>query len=131
MNYDRFINQRVKDLPKSGIRRFFDIALYLNGRFSLSYDPGEEIIVTIGASEAIDLAMRTVVSAGDEVLIPSPCYVSYAPAVLLSGGIPVAVNARAEDGFKLTPSLIEGAVTPRTKAIIMAYPNNPTGAIMT
>ena len=182
MNYDRFINQRVKDLPKSGIRRFFDIAselddcislgvgepdfvtpweirdaaiksvqagrtqytsnagllslreeiaLYLNGRFSLSYDPGEEIIVTIGASEAIDLAMRTVVSAGDEVLIPSPCYVSYAPAVLLSGGIPVAVNARAEDGFKLTPSLIEWAVTPRTKAIIMAYPNNPTGAIMT
>lgn len=108
-----------------------EIAGYLSARFNAVYEPSSEIIVTIGASEAIDLALRTLVCPGDEVLIPSPSYVSYAPNAAITGGVAVAVETSAENGFALTPELLEKAITPRSKALILPYPNNPTGAIMT
>ena len=107
------------------------IAKYLDYRFSLSYEPKDEMIVTIGASEAIDLAMRTFISPGDEVIIPDPSYVSYVPNVRLVGGVPVPVKTKVEDDFALTPQALESAVTPKSKILILPYPNNPTGAIMT
>lgn len=108
-----------------------EIAGYLSARFNAVYEPDSEIIVTIGASEAIDLALRTLVRPGDEVLIPSPSYVSYAPNAAITGGVAVAVETSAKNGFALTPELLEKAITPRSKALILPYPNNPTGAIMT
>lgn len=108
-----------------------EIAGYLSARFNAVYEPGSEIIVTIGASEAIDLALRTLVRPGDEVLIPSPSYVSYAPNAAITGGVAVPVETSAKNGFALTPELLEKAITPRSKALILPYPNNPTGAIMT
>ena len=108
-----------------------EISLYLSERYHISYDPQKEILVTIGASEAIDLALRALVSAGDEVLVPDPSYVSYAPGVIFAGGVPVPVTTRQEDDFRLKPELLEQAITPRTKLLILPYPNNPTGAIMT
>lgn len=182
MNYEKIINKNVRELPKSGIRRFFDIAsemkdcislgvgepdfvtpweirdgaiksiqagrtqytsnagllsfreeiaYYMQSRYDVTYDAKSEIIVTIGASEAIDLALRTVVSAGDEVLVPSPSYVSYLPSVALTGATAVPVEPSADDEFKLTPEVLERAITDKTKALIFPYPNNPTGAIMT
>lgn len=107
------------------------IAAYLQYRFSLSYDANDEILVTIGASEAIDLALRSLVSESDEVLIPDPGYVSYAPGVQLTGGTPVPVPTSANYGFKLKVEELEKAITPKTKVLILCYPNNPTGAIMT
>ena len=107
-----------------------EIAAYLDDRFSLSYDPATDIVVTIGASEAIDLALRTVCSPGDEVLVPEPSYVSYAPGVIFAGGSPVPVVTRESDDFRLKPEALEAAITPHTKALILPYPNNPTGAIM-
>ena len=107
-----------------------EIALYLSGRYQISYQPEDEILVTIGASEAIDLALRALVSDGDEVLVPDPSYVSYAPGVIFAGGVPVPVATRQEDDFRLKADLLEKAVTPRTKLLILPYPNNPTGAIM-
>ncbi|MBQ8658128.1 MAG: aminotransferase class I/II-fold pyridoxal phosphate-dependent enzyme [Clostridia bacterium] len=106
------------------------ISRYLFERFSLEYSP-KNIIVTVGGSEAIDLALRACVERGDEILIPDPAYVSYAPLVSMSDGKPVAVECREEDNFALTPALLEKAITKKTKAIILTYPNNPTGAIMT
>ena len=106
------------------------ISRYLAERFSVDY-PADRIIVTIGASEGIDLALRTTCDMGDEVLVPDPAYVSYAPIISLCGGVPVSVRCRAENGFIMTPEALEAAVTPRTKAVILAYPNNPTGGIMT
>lgn len=106
------------------------ISRYLAERFSVNYPP-ERTIVTVGASEAIDLALRAVCDDGDEILIPEPSYVSYAPAVTLAGGTPVAVKCVAANDFILTPDLLEKAITPKTKAVIIAYPNNPTGAVMT
>lgn len=106
------------------------ISRYLAERFSVNYPP-ERTIVTVGASEAIDLALRAVCDDGDEILIPEPSYVSYAPAVTLAGGTPVAVKCVAANDFILTPDLLEKAITPKTKAVILAYPNNPTGAVMT
>lgn len=182
MKYEEKLVQRVTDLPKSGIRKFFDIAstlddcvslgvgepdfvtpweirdaaikamqagrtqytsnagllslrkeiaFYLSSRFGVSYEPETEIIATIGASEAIDLSLRTLVESGDEVLIPSPSYVSYEPNVRLVGGVPVPLLTTVDNQFKLTPELIESAITEKTKVIILPYPNNPTGAIMT
>ena len=107
-----------------------NICRYLKERFDVNYSP-EHIIVTVGASEAIDLVLRAVCDPGDEILVPSPCYVSYAPLVFMAGGVPVPLNCVAENEFIVTPELIAGACTPKTKAIILAYPNNPTGAIMT
>ena len=106
------------------------ISRYLNERFSLEYDPAH-ILVTVGGSEAIDLALRACVESGDEVLIPDPAYVSYSPLVAMSDGVPGAVQCREEDNFVLRPEYLEQAVTDKTKAIILTYPNNPTGAIMT
>lgn len=107
-----------------------EIAFYLSSRFGISYQPEDEILVTIGASEAIDLALRALISDGDEVLVPDPSYVSYAPGVIFAGGVPVPVRTRQEDDFRLKPDILEQAVTPRTKLLILPYPNNPTGAIM-
>lgn len=181
MNYDKFINKKVAAIPKSGIRKFFDIvatmpdaislgvgepdfvtpweyrkeaiisiksgdthytanrglaplldeiALYLKTRFNLEYTPNQDIIVTVGASEGIDLALRSLVTDGDEVLIPEPSYVSYCPNVTLTGGVAVPIVTEASDGFKLHAQEIERAVTPKTKLLILPYPNNPTGATL-
>ena len=107
-----------------------EISRYLDRRFSLTYDPKTEIVVTVGGSEAIDVAMRTVLSPGDEVIIPTPCFVCYEPLCKLTGATPVIVETRHEDKFKLTPELLEAAITEKTKMLVLAYPNNPTGAIM-
>ena len=107
------------------------ISEYLQERFSLKYDARSEILVTFGASEAIDLALRTIVSPGDEVLVPEPCYVSYSPCVQLAGGTSIAVPTSAKHSFKLRVEELEKVITPKTKALILCYPNNPTGAIMT
>ncbi len=107
------------------------IAAYLRMRYRVTYSPKDEILVTVGASEGIDLAMRAIVCPGDDVLIPEPSYVSYAPAVTFSGGTPVPVKTSAQDCFALTPAALRAAITPRTKALILPYPNNPTGGVMT
>ena len=178
---NNFLNQRVRDLKPSGIRKFFDIvsemqgaislgvgepdfvtpwhirnaairsvqrgytqytgnrgllrlreliARYLGERFSADY-PAENVIVTVGASEGIDLVLRAVCDAGDEILVPEPSYVSYLPCVTLAGGTAVPVRCVRENGFILTPQMLESAITPRTKAVILPYPNNPTGGVMT
>ena len=106
------------------------VSTYLNERFGLEYDP-KHILITVGGSEAIDLALRACIEHGDEILVPDPAYVSYAPLVSLSDGVPVHVECREEDNFVLKPEYLEKAITPKTKAIILTYPNNPTGAIMT
>ncbi len=108
-----------------------EICNYMERRFGLRYDPKTEALVTVGGSEAIDITVRAVVRAGDEVIIPEPCFVCYAPIVSLAGGIPVKLPLRYEDKFKLTPELLKGAITERTKLLVLAFPNNPTGAIMT
>lgn len=108
-----------------------EISIYLNRRFKLNYNPKNEIIVTVGGSEAIDIALRCLVSAGDEVIIPEPCFVAYKPCTVLAGATPVIINLREEDQFRLTPELLEQAITKNTKVLILPFPNNPTGAIMT
>ena len=183
MSFDpnRYLNQRVAAVPKSGIRKFFDvaatipgaislgvgepdfvtpyhirnaainsildgetqytsnwgllelrqeIAAYVENRFHISYDPKNEILVTVGASEGIDLALRALLNPGDEVLVPEPSYVSYAPCVIFAGGTPVAVPTSEANNFVLTPEALEKAVTAKTKALILPYPNNPTGGIL-
>ncbi len=177
-----FISQRVRSVPPSGIRRFFDIAAtmddvislgigepdfvtpepilragihsleqgethytsnsgilelrqalsrYLERLYGISYDPGDELLITVGVSEAMYLAMTATINPGDEVIIPEPCFVSYAPEVVFAGGKPVMVPTRVEEDFQVTGATVEAAVTPRTKAILIGYPNNPTGAVMT
>ena len=107
-----------------------EIALYLSDRYHISYQPEDEILVTIGASEAIDLALRALISENDEVLVPDPSYVSYSPGVVFAGGVPVPVQTKQEDDFRLKADALEAAVTSKTKLLILPYPNNPTGAIM-
>ncbi|OAB40887.1 pyridoxal phosphate-dependent aminotransferase [Paenibacillus glacialis] len=177
-----WIAPRVRDIPPSGIRAFFDlsagsediislgvgepdfvtpehireacmqalrqgstsytpnaglpelreeIANYLQNNFNLRYDPASEVLVTVGSSEALDLALRAFTAPGDEILLPSPSYIAYSPIGYLNGGTVVEVEARAEDGFKLTAEALRRAVTPRSKLLMLNYPNNPTGAIMT
>ena len=106
------------------------IADYLNRRFSLSYDSKNEIIVTVGRSEAIDMAMRAIIDPGDEVIIPMPSYVCYEPMTQLLGAVPVTINTESENSFKLTAQELKKAITPRTKALILPFPNNPTGAVL-
>lgn len=181
MDYSRYVNPAIAAVPKSGIRKFFDVAAtmpdaislgvgepdfvtpyhirnaainsildgetaytsnwgllslrkeiahYLKQRYTLAYAPVTEILVTVGASEGIDLALRTILRPGDEVLVPEPSYVSYCPSVIFAGGVAVPVKTSAELGFVLTPEALEEAVTPKTRAIILPYPNNPTGAII-
>ena len=107
------------------------IAAYLRMRYRVTYSPKDEILVTVGASEGIDLAMRALVCPGDEVLIPEPSYVSYAPTVIFAGGTPVPVKTYAEDCFAMTSEALKSAITEKTKALILPYPNNPTGGVMT
>lgn len=177
----RYMNPEIMAVPKSGIRKFFDvaatmpgaislgvgepdfvtpyhirdaainslldgetqytsnwgllslreeIAYYMKNRFGVKYDPKNEILVTVGASEGIDLSLRVITNPGDEILIPEPSYVSYAPGVVFAGGTPVPMPTYEADAFALTPEAVEAAITPRTKAIILPYPNNPTGAVV-
>lgn len=107
-----------------------EISRYLERRFGLRYDPMSQVLITVGGSEAIDMCIRTLVQPGDEVIIPEPCFVCYEPITTLSGGVPVPVPCRAEDAFRLRAEALAAAITPRTKLLIMPFPNNPTGAVM-
>ena len=107
------------------------IAEYLDRRFGLHYDAAHEICVTVGGSEAIDMGIRALLDPGDEVIIPVPSFVCYAPLVTMAGGTPILLEMRPEDHFKLTPERLSAAITPRTKLLVLPYPNNPTGAILT
>lgn len=182
MNVSDRINPVVRDIPPSGIRKFFDIltemkdaislgvgepdfitpwrvreagiyslekgrthytsnwglaelreeiSRYTSRKYNIQYDPKDEIIVTVGGSEGIDIALRALAGAGDEVLVQQPCFVSYEPCVKFCGATPVIIKTREENQFKLTAQEIEKNITPRTKVLIMSFPNNPTGAIMT
>lgn len=107
-----------------------EISAYMERKYNVTYNPKNEIFVTVGGSEAIDAFIRAVVSSGDEVIIPQPSYVCYEPITLLAGGTPVILNTKAENDFKVTPEELKNAITPKTKLLILPYPCNPTGAIM-
>ncbi len=177
----KYLSPLVRDIPPSGIRKFFDlvsgskdiislgvgepdfitpwhvreacvysleqgrttythnaglpelresIAEYLNHQFNVKYEPSNEVLVTVGGSEAIDLALRALISPGDEVLIPEPCYISYSPITSIGGGIAVGIETSAKDAFKLTAASLKAKITPKSKVLILCYPSNPTGAIM-
>lgn len=182
MIVEKMILPKVKDLPPSGIRKYFDminemkdvislgvgepdyttpwniseagiyslekghthyssnagllrlreeIARYVKRKYHLDYEYQSQVLVTVGGSEGIDLALRALAGPGDEVIIPEPSFVAYQGCTRLTGATPVTINLRAEDQFKLTPELLEKALSPRTKVVIIPFPNNPTGAIMT
>ena len=105
------------------------ISSYLKEREGLEYDPANQVLITVGVSEGMDLAMRAILNPGDEVIVPEPCYVSYKPCVQFAGGVPVAVPSYAENAFTVAPEQIEAAITDNTKAILISYPTNPTGAV--
>jgi aminotransferase len=179
---DRALSERVRAVPPSGIRRFFDIlatmtdvislgvgepdfdtprsiveagveslregrthytsnygtvelrralSRHLEARYGVGYDPATELLITVGASEAVDLALRATCDPGDEVILHEPSYVAYVPAIVFAGGVPVHVPTRFEDDFALDPDAVEAAITPRTKALFLGYPCNPTGAVLT
>lgn len=129
---DSLENGRTYYTSNSGLMTLRqEISKYLNRRFGLSYNPKDEILVTVGGSEAIDLAIRACVNDGDEVIIPVPSFVCYGPMVTMAGGTPVYLETVEKDNFKLTPERLRSVITPRTKMLILPYPNNPTGAIMT
>lgn len=107
-----------------------EISNYLNRRFELKYDPLTQVVVTVGGSEAIDLFIRSVIKPGDEVLIPEPSFVCYSPITALAGGVPVPIVTKAENEFRLTPDELRAAITPKTKVLVLPFPNNPTGAVM-
>ena len=108
-----------------------EICLYLKRRCNISYDAAKEVLITVGGSEAIDLAMRAMLDPGDEVLIPQPCFVSYLPCAILAGGVPVTISLKEENQFRLTKQELLDAITDKTKILVLPFPNNPTGAIMT
>lgn len=121
---------RTKYTANSGLKELRgEICNYLQRRFDLHYKE-ENVLVTVGGSEAIDLTIRAVVQPGDEVIIPEPCFVCYEPITQLTGGVPVHIATRVEDQFRLTADQLRAAITPRTKLLIFPYPNNPTGAVM-
>ncbi len=181
IDYDSFINQSIKGVKPSGIRKFFDIAIemdnvislsigepdfktpwhireagirslekgktwyspnrgfmklreeichYYKRRFNVFYNPEDEVVVTVGGSEGIDLALRTIVERGDEVLIPQPAFVCYEPLTYMAGGKPVFIETKAENNFRLTKEELENSITDKTKVLVLPFPNNPTGAIM-
>jgi len=181
MRIEEMIADKVRDIPPSGIRKFFDIVTemgdaislgvgepdfdtpwhireegiyslekgqtvytsnagimelreeickYIQRRFDLTYAPKTQSLITVGGSEGIDLILRTIIEAGDEILIPEPSFVSYKPCTVFAGGVPVPIATKMENSFKLTAQELEEHITPKTKAIILSYPNNPTGAIM-
>ena len=107
-----------------------EVSKYLKRKINTHYDPTDEIMVTVGGSEGIDAALRAMIDEGDEVLIPQPCYVSYDPCTVLAGGVPVPINLKAENDFRLTKEELEEAITDKTKILILPFPNNPTGAVM-
>jgi len=108
-----------------------ELSRYLKANYSLEYDPGAELLITVGVSEAMDLVMRAIINPGDEVIMPDPCYVAYSASVILAGGTPVMVPTDEENSFEVSAADIEMRVTPKTKAILIGYPSNPTGAVMT
>ena len=108
-----------------------EVAKYQHRWFGLEYDSVSEVMITIGGSEAIDGALRAMIDDGDEVILPQPSYVSYEPCIVLANGVPVIVELEERDSFKLTKEKLEAAITDKTKILIMPFPNNPTGAIMT
>mgnify|MGYP000782615097 CR=1 FL=1 len=122
---------RTRYTANAGLKELrAEICRYLERRMHLHYDPLREVLVTVGGSEAIDMCIRTLVQPGDEVIIPEPCFVCYEPITTLSGGVPVHVACRQEDVFRLRADALKAAITPRTKLVIMPFPNNPTGAVM-
>ena len=182
MDFEKIVNPIVKDIPPSGIRKFFDLANQMEGvislgvgepdfatpwtireaaiysiekgrtfytanrgllelrqeisnyyyrRFGVHYDPEKEIIVTVGGSEGIDIAVRALMNPGDEMIILDPGYVAYEPSVILSGGVPVRIHLEEKDEFKLTPEKLKAAITPKTKVMLINFPSNPTGGAMT
>ncbi len=121
---------KTKYTANAGIKELrAEICRYLARRMDLEYQP-ENVLVTVGGSEAIDLTIRALVSPGDEVIIPEPCFVCYEPITQLTGGVPVPIATKAEDEFRLTPEALRAAITPRTKLLVLPFPNNPTGAVM-
>lgn len=121
----------TKYTPNAGITLLRqEICKYMQRHYQLTYDYANEVLVTVGGSEAIDLCLRSVLNAGDEVLIPEPSFVCYRPLTTLAGGVPVGIETVAEEKFRLTPDRLKAAITPRTKVLILPYPNNPTGGIM-
>ncbi|HNX40520.1 MAG TPA: aminotransferase class I/II-fold pyridoxal phosphate-dependent enzyme [Methanothrix sp.] len=181
-NSEAHLNRTVKDMPPSGIRKFFDLVSEMEGAISLGvgepdfvtpwhvreaciyslesgvthytsnkgmpelrqaicdqmkqnsgldYDPAEQILITTGVSEAVDLAFRATLNSGDEAVVPEPCYVAYTPDIVLAGGVAKAAPTRLENEFRLQPEDVSAAVTDKTRALLLSYPNNPTGAIMT
>ena len=122
---------RTRYTSNAGLKELrAEISRYLERRMNLRYDPMRQILVTVGGSEAIDMCIRTLVKPGDEVIIPEPCFVCYEPITTLSGGVPVHVACRQEDEFRLRAEALKAAITPKTKLVIMPFPNNPTGAVM-
>ncbi|WP_046215114.1 aminotransferase class I/II-fold pyridoxal phosphate-dependent enzyme [Paenibacillus wulumuqiensis] len=122
---------RTEYTPNAGLLELREsIAGYLNTSYQLDYDPVHEMMVTIGSSEALDLALRVLINPGDEILVPSPCYVSYSPITGLCSGRTVEIETQANNGFKLTAAELESKITPRSKLLILSYPSNPTGGIM-
>lgn len=181
IDYDKLMSPVVRQIPPSGIRKFFDVAnelddavslgvgepdfitpwaireagiyslergrtyytsnagllelreeicKYNDRKFGVSYDPLKEVLVTVGGSEAIDLMIRCVVNPGDEVLIPEPSFVCYKPCAVMAGGVPVTIETKEEDSFRLLPEQLKEKITDKTKLLILPYPNNPTGAVM-
>lgn len=180
INYDKVLNDTIKQIPPSGIRKFFDLAAsmddvislgvgepdfatpwaireagiyslergrtfytanagllelreeicrYTERKYSVKYNP-DEVIVTVGGSEAIDLMIRSVINPGDEVIVPEPSFVCYKPITRLAGGVPVVIETLEKDNFRLTPEQLRAAITPKTKLLILPFPNNPTGGVM-
>ena len=113
-----------------GLKELTRLISEYEARFGVRYDPATEVMVTVGASEGIDLALRALIEPGDEVLVPDPSYVSYMPCVAFAGGVCVPVKTTAENGFRLTADMLKARITPKTKAVIFPYPNNPTGGVM-
>jgi len=107
-----------------------ELSKHLSSLYGVAYSPADELLITVGVSEALYLALLTAVDLGDEVIVPEPCFVSYKPGVIFAGGTPVTVEAKVENGFEITAAEIEGKITPKTKALLIGYPNNPTGAVM-
>ncbi len=181
MNYDNILNERIRNIKPSGIRKFFDIleemtdaislgigepdfvtpwhirdagiyslerghtkytsnagmlqlrreiSAYLNRRFDLQYDYASQILVTVGGSEAIDLALRVLVNPGDEVIVPVPSFVCYGPLAEMAGGVPKYLTLKAENEFRLTPEELKSAITDKTKVLVLPFPSNPTGGTM-
>ncbi len=122
---------RTRYTPNRGfVRLREEIAGFVRRHYQVEYDPADQVLVTVGGSEAIDLALRCLLNPGDEVLIPEPCFVCYVPITQMAGGVPVTIETKPEDGFRLTVGELEEKVTPRTKVLVLPYPNNPTGAVL-